>query len=718
MTTPASGIQRWFAACPKGIELLLADELRALGAEDAREALAGVHCRGDIAFAYRTLLWSRLASRLMMPLAEFDVPGEQELYDAVRAIDWREHLRPDETFAVAVHGTTRALTNSMFAALRVKDAIVDRLRAEGLSRPNVNADAPDLRIDLVLRHERAILSLDLAGAPLHQRGYRRSTGAAPLKENLAAAMLVRAGWPAIAEAGGALVDPMCGSGTLLIEGARMAADVAPGLDRERFGVHGWAQFDAQLWSELRAEARTRADAGLRGSTARFFGSDRDAAVLGAAKANAQAAGVAGFLTLANRDVDAVRAPSGFDRGLVISNPPYGERLADAQLEETYARFGARLREDFAQWPVALLVANENLGRATGLKLQRRYKLFNGALPVELLLLDASPREVREPAPPRALSEGEQALANRLHKNEKHLRSWRKREQVTCWRAYDADLPEYAAAIDVYQTDEAQTWLVVQEYAPPPEIPVATAQRRLREVVHAAAEAMAVPRAQVVVKQRRQQTPLQKYIRQEHGGQSHVVVESGLGFEVNLRDYLDTGLFLDHRPMRARIRDAAAGKRVLNLFCYTGTATVYAAAGGARSTVSVDLSATYLEWAWRNFALNHVVGEKHRLVQADVLPWLVAERDKYDLIFVDPPSFSNSARADDFEVQSDHPDLLRRCAGALAPGGTILFSCNLRRFKLAPDLAREFNVRDITRSTIPPDFARDQRIHHAYELRPL
>ncbi len=707
---------RWFAACPKGIELLLVDELRALGADEAHEALAGVHCRGDMAFAYRTLLWSRLASRLMMPLGEFDVPGEQDLYDAVRAIDWREHLRPGNTLAVTVHGTTRALGNSMFAALRVKDAIVDRVRAEGLPRPDVDADSPDLRIDLVLRHERAILSLDLAGAPLHQRGYRRGTGAAPLKENLAAAMLVRAGWPAIAAAGGALVDPMCGSGTLLIEGARTAADVAPGLDRARFGLHGWARFDEDLWSGLREEATQRADAGLRALGPRFFGADRDASVLGAAKANSQAAGVAGFLTLAHRDADGLRVPSGFDQGLVISNPPYGERLADADLAETYARLGARLREDFAQWPVALLVADENLGRATGLKLSKRYRLFNGAIPVELLLLDASPREAREPAPPRPLSEGEQSLANRLHKNEKRLRAWRKREQVTCWRAYDADIPEYAAAIDVYQTDQSDTWLVVQEYAPPPEIPVATAQRRLREVVHAAAEALAVPRAQVVVKQRRQQTPLQRYSRQEHGGQTHVVVEGGLGFEVNLRDFLDTGLFLDHRPMRARIRAASAGKRVLNLFCYTGTATVHAAAGGARSTVSVDLSATYLEWAWRNFAINNVVGEKHRLVQADVLPWLAAERERFDLIFVDPPSFSNSARAGDFEVQGDHADLLRRCARVLAPGGSILFSCNLRRFKLDPALAEEFEVRDITRSTIPPDFVRDQRIHHAYELR--
>ncbi len=704
----------WFVACPKGLELLLVDELRGLGASEAHEALAGVHCRGDTEFAYRTCLWSRLASRLLLPLADFGVPGEQDLYDAVRAIDWREHLVAGNTIAVSVHGTTRALTNSMFAGQRVKDAIVDRLRAEGLDRPNVDNASPDMRVDLVLRHERAILSLDFAGEPLHRRGYRRGTGAAPLKENLAVAMLLRAGWPAIAGSG-ALVDPMCGSGTLLIEGARMAADVAPGLDRERFGVHGWAGFDAGLWQRLRDEARSRADAGLRGLERRFFGSDADHAVIGAAKANAEAAGVAGFIALAVRDVGAVVAPSGFTTGLVISNPPYGERLASSDLERLYASFGDAMRRDFAGWEIALLVADKGLGRATGLALRRRYRLHNAALPVELLLLDPSPRKPREQSPPRPVTAGEQSVFNRIQKNEKRLRAWRRREGIGCWRAYDADLPEYAAAIDVYRTDADQEWLVVQEYVAPPEIPVETTQGRLRELVHAAGAALDVPRAQIVVKQRRTQTRMQRPGRAHPGGETHVVMEDGLGFEVNLRDYLDTGLFLDHRPMRARVRAASGGKRVLNLFCYTGTATVHAAAGGARSTVSVDLSATYLEWAARNLALNGVEGARHRLVQADARAWLAAERGCYDLIFVDPPTFSNSASADDFDVQRDHADLLRHCGRVLEPGGTILFSCNLRRFKLDPALALEFEVRDITRSTIPPDFARDARIHHAFQL---
>ncbi len=708
---------KWFAACPKGLELLLVDELLALGATSAREALAGVHCEGDLEFGYRACLYSRLASRVLMPLAEFDAGDADKLHEGVHAIDWPEHLAQDRTIAVAAHGSTRGISNSMFAAQRVKDAIVDRMRAEGLPRPDVDADAPDLRIDLVLRHERGILSLDFAGAPLHQRGYRRGTGAAPLKENLAAAVLIRAGWPAIAAAGGALVDPMCGSGTLLIEGAWIAADVAPGLARERFGLEGWAQFDAPLWERLRAAARQRADAGLAILGHRLFGSDRDAAVIAVAKANAQAAGVAGFLTLATRDVARLVAPAGFDTGLVVANPPYGERLDADVLGETHAALGKSLRDGFAGWPVALLVADADMGRATGMVLRRRYKLFNGSLPVELLLLDADARRERESVGEREQSDGEIAVGNRITKNEKKLRSWRRRESIDCWRAYDADLPEYSAAIDVYRTQDEETWLVVQEYAAPPSIPVATAQRRLREVVHAASVALAVPRSQVVVKTR---SPGQRAHRArplEHAGRALTVVESGLGFEVNLSDYLDTGLFLDHRPMRARVRDAAQGKRVLNLFCYTGSATVYAVAGGAHSSMSVDLSGTYLEWASRNFDLNGIAGSRHRLAQADVMFWLAAENEKFDLIFVDPPSFSNSARAQDFDVQRDHADLLRRCARVLAPGGMVLFSCNLRRFRLDHEVADLFDVRDISRATIPPDFARDQRIHHAYEMRP-
>ncbi len=310
-----------------------------------------------------------------------------------------------------------------------------------------------------------------------------------------------------------------------------------------------------------------------------------------------------------------------------------------------------------------------------------------------------------------MADGAEQLGNRLRKVERHLRSWRRREGVEAWRAYDADLPEYAAAIDVYGP-----WLHVQEYRAPPEIPVDVAARRFAEIVRVAGEVFAVPPERIATKERRRQSGEDRYGRMDDRGERLVVTEGGLRFEVNLFDYLDTGLFLDHRPTRARLRELAQGRDVLNLFCYTASATVYAAAGGARTTTSVDLSSTYLEWAARNLALNGLDGLAHELVAADVAGFLRDDRARYDLVFVDPPTFSNSKRAADFDVQRHHVDLLRSCAARLAPDGLIVFSTNYRRFVLDEAALPELAVRDVTRQSIPPDFARNARIHRCFELR--
>ncbi len=704
---------RWFAPCPKGLEYLLVDELKSLGATEAREQLAGVRFEGDALLGYRVCLWSRLASRVLLPVADFECADAAALYTGASAVDWAAHLAPGATFAVDAHGRSPGLDHTQFVALKVKDAIVDQLRDADGGRPDVDRAAPDVQVDVVLRRGRATLSIDFSGGALFHRGFRRGQGEAPLKENLAAAMLLRARWPEVHAAGGPLVDPMCGSGTLLIEGALMVADVAPALHRTRFGFSGWRGFDAAAWSELVAEARARADAGLRALAPKFHGYDRNAAVLGAAKSNAQAAGLAGFIQLAHRAVAHLEPPPHTAPGLVIVNPPYGERMGEIEaLRSTYRELGDALGRGFAGWRAALITNHEDLGRATGLRADRTYTLFNGALECRLLCFDrlgaAREAPVREAKP---LSDGAQALRNRILKNVRHLKSWRQRENVTCWRAYDADLPEYSAAIDVYEG-----WLHLQEYEAPRDIPQEVARRRFGEIIRVAGDVFEVPRERIAIKQRRVQTRDDRYGRQADRAEVLEVGEGGLKFEVNLFDYLDTGLFLDHRPMRARLRELARGKRFLNLFCYTATASVYAAAGGARSTTSVDLSNTYLEWGARNLARNGFSGAAHRLVQGDTVAWLEACRESFDLIFVDPPTFSNSKRADDFDVQRDHMRLLRLCGERLAPGGLIVFSNNYRRFRLDAAISAEFEVRDITRATIPPDFARDARIHHAFELR--
>ena len=369
----------FFATCPKGLEYLLRDELAALGAE-AREALAGVRFEGDMACGYRACLESRLASRILMLLAEFDVADADALYVGTRTIDWSEHLAPDATLAIDATGSSGAVTHSGFAAQKVKDAIVDQCRERFDARPTIQPERPDVRLNLRLHKGRATLSLDLSGEPLHRRGWRREQGEAPLKENLACAMLLRARWPEIYAQGGALVDPMCGSGTLLIEAAWMAADVAPALQRDYFGFLGWRGHDDALWQRLRDAAQERALEGLRGLRACFFGSDSDPRMIAVATHNLQSAGVAGFVSLDKRAVEHLEPPGGFTTGLVITNPPYGERMGDlATLPAMYRVFGERLRAGFTGWHAAVLTSEPELQCALGLRADKHYVLFNGAI---------------------------------------------------------------------------------------------------------------------------------------------------------------------------------------------------------------------------------------------------------------------------------------------------------------------------------------------------
>ncbi len=706
----------YFASCPKGLEYLLVDELKALGGEEVREALAGVHFRGVLEIGYKACLWSRLASRVLMPLAEFDAEDADALYAGAQAIDWAVHLDVDRTFAVDAVGSTRGIVNTQFAALKVKDAIVDQFRAATGKRPDVETERPALRVNLVLRRGRAILGIDLSGTPLHQRGYRLGRGIAPLKENLAAAMLLRAGWPAIFAAGGGLVDPLCGSGTLLIEAALMAADVAPGLRRDYFGFLGWRGHDAALWKTLHDAAQARATTGLQTLKPVFVGFDQDPAVLNEAKHNAQYAQLSGFIHYGRQSLEHLHRPQELAQpGLVICNPPYGERMgSDTGIAGLYRLLGTKLKSEFPGWHACVITSDEQLGRAISLRADKKYKLYNGALECVLLLFEIAPADA-VPAPPKPLSAGAQMLKNRIEKNFRHLRKRAEREGIDCWRVYDADLPEYASAIDIYRALSGDDYLHIQEYQAPATIDDNLARTRLRETVRVAGEALGVPRDHVSLKTRQRGKGGEKYGRLDQRGEYIEVGEGGLKFLVNLWDYLDTGLFLDHRPLRARIRSMSRGKRFLNLFCYTGSVSVYAAAGGASETTSVDLSQTYLDWAERNFEINGFGAERNKLVWADAVGYLQSHSAMYDLIFVDPPTFSNSKRADDFDVQRDHVRLLALCGERLLPGGTILFSNNFRRFKLDEAALGQFSIRDISPATIPFDFERNARIHKCYEL---
>ncbi len=722
-----------YLTCPKGLESLLADEARGLGLEEVREHTSAIRGTADMETAYRLCLWSRLGNRVLLVLKRFSMKNADDLYYGVHDVEWADHLDAAGTLAVEFSGHGSGIDNTHFGALKVKDAIVDKLRTPSGERPSVDKLNPDLRVHLRLDRGEAILSLDLSGHSLHQRGYRLQQGAAPLKENLAAAVLIRAGWPRIAAEGGALADPMCGVGTFLVEAAMIAADIAPNLKRERWGFSAWLGHVPALWRKLHDEALARAEAGLARPPLWIRGYEADPRLIQPGRNNVERAGLSDWVKIYQGEVGSFEPrPDQNQKGLVICNPPYGERLGDeASLLYLYQNLGERLRQACLNWEAAVFTGAPDLGKRMGIRSHKQYAFWNGALPCKLLLIKVQPDqfvtgERRQPerdgndatqptvasaSEPARLSEGGQMFANRLQKNLKQLGKWAKRENISCYRLYDADMPEYALAIDLYQD-----WVHVQEYAAPRSIDPEKAQARLFDALAAIPQALGIDQSRVVVKRRERQSGTRQYERQNTQGQFTEVNEGGVKLLVNLTDYLDTGLFLDHRPMRMRIQREAAGKRFLNLFCYTATASVHAAKGGARSTMSVDLSRTYLDWARRNFSLNGF-SDKNRLEQGDVMAWLQACRDEYDLIFIDPPTFSNSKRMEGvFDVQRDHVELLDLAVARLAPGGVLYFSNNFRKFQLDERLSERYAVEEISAQTLDPDFARNSKIHRAWKIQ--
>ncbi|WP_438768383.1 bifunctional 23S rRNA (guanine(2069)-N(7))-methyltransferase RlmK/23S rRNA (guanine(2445)-N(2))-methyltransferase RlmL [Kushneria sp. TE3] len=717
----------FLATCPRSMETLLSEELTGLGANIARTSVSSVHGSATRDVLYRLCLWSRLANRIILVAGRFeDVEDGPSLVAASHSIEWQTLIAPGASLRVDFHGESAQIRHTRFGAQCVKDGVVDRFQDHGLARPTIDPGAADLRLYAHLHRGRLVLGIDLSGDSLHLRGYRLEGANAPLKENLAAALLVRAGWPARATRGESLFDPMCGSGTLLIEATLMACDVAPNLARPRFGFHGWAGHDDTLWQEVHGEAAHRARVGRRECRLTLCGRDHNQRAIEAARANAGRAGVEQLLHL--EYADALSAPPTMAPGLVITNPPYGERLGELPaLISLYQGLGALLREHFVGWSVALLTGDPKLGHRLGMKAHRQYAFKNGSLDTKLLLIDvherARPERQENEQEQRATQEsdnagavthsaGAQMFANRLRKNQKRLSKWLKRSGVECYRLYDADMPEYALAIDIYGA-----WVHVQEYAAPRSIDAGQAERRLLEAVGVLPEVLNVSADYIFLKRRERQSGRAQYERRDSTGQRFQVGEGSAKLWVNLRDYLDTGLFLDHRPVRRWLFENAAGKRVLNLFCYTATASVQAALGGASESLSIDMSNTYLGWAEDNFRLNRLDMSRHRLMREDCMAWLERTGPQFDLIFMDPPTFSNSKKMDNvLDIQRDHAHMIDRAMAHLAPGGTLLFSNNLRRFKMDESVSERFEVKALSKQMLDPDFERRPDIHHVYQIR--
>ena len=713
-------VRYWIATAPVGAASVLAEELVQFGASDVRERSHDVKFQGTLEVGYRACLWSRTATRILLSVGSIDAASTASIFDAIKRIDWREHLAPGATLACDCSGGNESIRHTIYGSQLLKDAVCDSLRDATGERPNIKPDRPDVLLHLHVEGGTALVSVDFSGESLHRRGYRSESGRAPLKENVAAAVLLRAGWPALNDQGGSLVDPMCGSGTFLTEAALIAADAAPALEREYFGFRGWRGHDAPLWERLCAEARARRAA--RTPRRCIFGFDVEADAVRMSIANAERAGVAAWVHVEKCALAELKSHAGLS-GLIVTNPPYGERIgAESGLPELYAELGRALRERFPGWQAAILTGNPPLARNLGIYAKRTHRFFNGNLECRLLRFDMNEaREQRAPEVVRADWSGRpgaQMFANRLRKNLQRFEPWAVREHIDCYRLYDADMPEYSFAIDLY--GRTARHVHVQEYAAPKTVNQEGARERRREVLSVLPEVLAVPPSHVHSRVRKAQKGAEQYEKRELTGERHVVHEGGLKFWVNFRDYLDTGLFLDHRITRQMLRSWAQGQDFLNLFCYTGSATVYAAAGGARSSVSVDLSNTYLDWAHENLLLNGFGGAEHELERADCLEWLESQSvwgPRFDLIFVDPPTFSNSKRMEGvLDVQRDHVGMIRRSLKLLRPAGRLVFSTNFTRFKLDAEALADLSVQDISAATVPADFERNTRIHRCFVVR--
>ena len=713
-------MKQLFATTARGFEELLKSELTELGAQDAKVAQGGVHYWADDETLYRTLLWSRLSSRILLPIVQAKVFSDLDLYSAVVGVNWLDYFDEKVHFFVDFNGTNQEIRHTQFGAMRVKDGIVDYFERHGRARPNVDKEQPDIRIHAYLNRDDVVLSLDLSGDALHMRGYREDTGKAPLRETLAAAIVLRSGW----QKGTPLVDPMCGSGSLLIEAAQMEAQIAPQLYRLHWGFDFWQGHNQAAWEKVKEEALALAEAEKQRENApHFYGFDLDHRVLQKAKQNAKNAGVAHLMQWQQGDVAAIKNPSQNVVGTVICNPPYGERLGTTPaLIALYSVFGQRLKQQFAGWNASIFSGEPSLLDCLRLRSHRQFKAKNGPLDCVQKNYQIAER-TEQSAVENALefdrtssvtSEVAVDFANRLQKNIKKIEKWAKQQGLDAYRLYDADLPEYNLAVDRYADH-----IVVQEYAAPKNIDENKARQRLLDAVNATLQVTGIETNKLILKVRQKQKGTNQYEKLANKGEYFYVNEYGAKLWVNLTDYLDTGLFLDHRLTRKMLGEMAQGKDFLNLFAYTGSATVHAALGKAKSTTTVDMSNTYLNWAEQNLLLNDIEGKQHKLIQADCLQWLEKCDRQFDLIFVDPPTFSNSKRMEDsWDVQRDHIKLMKNLKRILRPNGTIVFSNNKRGFKMDFAKLEELGLSavEISHKTLPLDFERNKQIHNCWLLQ--
>jgi 23S rRNA (guanine2445-N2)-methyltransferase / 23S rRNA (guanine2069-N7)-methyltransferase len=726
-----------FLTCPPSGEHHLQKEIEAASAQVQKVRNGGIQFIGSLSSMYQLLYTSRIGSRLFLQLAGAAVKDREELYKFIHSFPWEDEIHLNKSFAVDVQGRAQWAPNTNFPALVVKDGIVDRMREVHGERPSVNIKNPDVQIHLVLNDFRAEISIDLSLGPLSNRGYRKEHAHAALRENLAAVLLKEAGWPENFTERDTFLDPMCGSGTIAIEAAMMAYEIPSGYFRENWGFTHWKKHDPVLFDQIKAEF----DSKIRNEGPVIVASDKSIPAVSSAKINCKHDLLKDKITIERKALHSQNLPFMGTSGLILCNPPYGKRSrVREEITELYEKIGKFASDLPDRWTMYVFTMEGGLLRALGFS--QKADFLNG--PLECSLLEYTSSEAKKPVhrehttekkagekrsekqseqkqvleyveiearSPEQLNEAETMLYNRLKKNERQLKKYLK-TGVSNYRLYDADLPEYSFALDIYDN----SYYYIQEYQAPKEIPLSKAAERLQQGIHAVSAFAGGKSENIFLKQRLKRSRGEQYEKLAEEKDEKIIHENSLKFSINLLDYMDTGIFLDHRETRKLIGGMSEGKRVLNLFCYTATASVYAAAGGALSTVSIDTSNTYLDWARKNFSLNGLEGSQHEFIRSDVEQFLKDCKDEFDLIFIDPPTFSNSKSQNRrWDVQKDHPRILRLCASLLSKQGVIVFSNNFRKFQLDEQLQKEFAIEEITEKTLPPDFKR-RKIHRSWLIR--
>ena len=722
------------ATSTSGLEAVVSRELKDLGYSPKILSSGRIAFTGTVEDIIRTNIWLRCADRVLISVDSFAATDFGQLFDGVYKLPWENFIGRLDQFPVRGRSWKSQLSSVPACQKIVKKAVAKRLQAGHKTDYLPESSQALFTVEVALAKDIATITVDTTGAGLNKRGYRDFVGHAPIKETLAAAMVKLSYWRPDRQ----LVDPFCGSGTIPIEAAMIERNIAPGLKRN-FAFENWGIIPANLVKEQRQLADQAIDRELKLD---ILASDIDRNQLSIAKRHAKQAGVLDDIKFQVRDFADLQSSAEF--GCIITNPPYGQRLDNtAEIRELYEYMPAVFRM-LKTWSFFLITSFKNFEKLVGQPASRRRKLYNGKL-------ECTYYQFYGPRPPKSedqLTEAElkaqqellqnetsdqeqtktnvesvfggidehahkqaEMFVNRLKKQARHLRKWPNRG-ITCYRLYDKDIPEIPLAVDWYDGK-----LHIAEYERPTDRTPAKHADWIDFITAKAADALEVSQKFLFVKRRQKQKGSQQYEKFSNRQVEFTVRENDLNFKVNLSDYLDTGLFLDHRNTRKMVAKESFAKRVLNLFAYTGSFSVYAAEAGARSVTTVDLSNTYIDWARQNFQLNDIkLRDCYKFVRDDVMKFLEYHKPGkfYDLAVVDPPTFSNSKKNEDiFDVQRDYVEMLNKLITMMSPGGVIYFSNNYRRFKFEEDKINA-SCREITKQTIPEDF-RNKRIHRCWRI---